>query len=107
MDDAFFRIAERKIQEAVENGELEDLPGKGKPLAFEDSHIPEDLRAAYKILKNNGILPVEMDLRREIVSLEKLIMDCDSEERKEVLRKKLTEATIRHGVLMDKRRRRT
>jgi len=45
-------IAERKIQEAILNGELDNLPGKGKPLQLEDeSGIPKELRLAYKILK--------------------------------------------------------
>lgn len=107
MRDVFLAIAERKIQEAIDNGELENLPGKGKPLVFEDAHIAEDLRASYKILKNNGILPVEMDLRKEIASLEKLILDCECEDRKEVLRRKLLERTTQYGIMMDKLKRRT
>ncbi|HTP06437.1 MAG TPA: DnaJ family domain-containing protein [Nitrospirota bacterium] len=29
-------IAERKIREAMARGELDDLPGKGKPLAMDE-----------------------------------------------------------------------
>ena len=51
-------IAEQKIQEALRNGEFDDLPGKGEPLHLEDeSGIPEELRLAYKILKNADCLP--------------------------------------------------
>jgi hypothetical protein len=106
MKEIFDKVAEQRIREAMENGEFDNLPAKGKRLIFEDAHIPEELRAAYKVLKNNGILPVEMDLKKEIVSLEKLIMDCECEDRKEVLRQKLTEKNLLYNVLMEKRRRR-
>ena len=70
----FQKIAEQRIREAVERGDLDDLPGKGKPLVFEDdSHIPEDLRMAYKILKNAGMTPPEITLRKEISKVEGLL----------------------------------
>jgi hypothetical protein len=51
----FELLAERKIAEAVSRGELDDLPGAGKPLALDDDAlIPEDLRLAYRILKKAG-----------------------------------------------------
>jgi hypothetical protein len=70
----FQKIAEQRIREAIERGDLDDLPGKGKPLEFEDdSHIPEDLRMAYKILKNAGVTPPEIGLRKEIAKAEELL----------------------------------
>lgn len=70
----FQKIAEQRIREAIERGDLDDLPGKGKPLSFEDdSHIPEDLRMAYKILKNAGMTPPEITLRKEISKVEELL----------------------------------
>jgi hypothetical protein len=54
-------IAERRISEAIENGELDDLPGAGRPLELDDdSLIPEDLRVANRILKNAGVAPPEV-----------------------------------------------
>lgn len=70
----FEKIAERRIQEAINNGVLDDLPGAGKPLVLEDdSHVPEDLRVAYKILKNAGFVPPEISLRKEISQVEDLL----------------------------------
>jgi hypothetical protein len=72
--DAFEKIAEKKIREAMDNGEFDDLPGKGKPLDLEDdSHIPQDIRLAHKILKNAGCLPPELELRKEILTMEELL----------------------------------
>jgi len=68
------KIADQKIREAMARGELDDLPGKGKPLELEDdSLIPEDLRLAYKILKNADCLPQELELRKEIRTTELLL----------------------------------
>ena len=76
-------IAENKIQEAIRNGELDNLPGQGKPLRFEDmSNVPQDLRMAYKILKNAGCLPPELAMRKEIGKLSDLLDACPSEREK-------------------------
>ena len=80
---SFQKIAERRIQEAMKDGAFDDLPGKGKPLALEsDSHVPEDLRIAYKILKNAGYVPPEISLRKEIVKTEDLLAGMEDTEAK-------------------------
>ncbi len=68
------RMAEQRIQEAVEQGEFEDLPGAGKPLELDDdSMIPDHLRTAYRVLKNANCIPPELAERQEIRRLEDLI----------------------------------
>lgn len=72
----FQKIAENRILEAIENGLFENLKGQGQPLKLEDeSHIPPELRMAYKILKNADCLPPELELRKEIVRLQDLVAD--------------------------------
>jgi hypothetical protein len=72
--DAFQMIAERRIAEAMEQGEFDHLKGAGKPLAKdEDPTVPIELHMAYKILKNGGYLPPEMQLRKEINNLADLL----------------------------------
>lgn len=79
----FQRLAERRIKEAIEEGALDNLPGAGKPLALEDdSHIPEDLRLAYKILKNAGFVPPEVALRKEIAQIEDLLAGTEETQAK-------------------------
>jgi hypothetical protein len=55
-------IAERRLEEAIERGEFDDLPGAGQPLDLDDldPSLPEDLRLAYRILKNAGMSPADM-----------------------------------------------
>ncbi|MBP2674719.1 MAG: hypothetical protein H6Q84_1559 [Deltaproteobacteria bacterium] len=76
-------IAERKIQEAMERGEFDDLPGKGKPLDLsDDPMVPEELRVAFKVMKNAGFLPPELELHKEIVRLRELVdAACDEAQR--------------------------
>jgi hypothetical protein len=84
--ESFFRIAERRIAEAMLNGEFDNLEGQGKPLVFEDdTWIPEDLRMAYRFLKNAGCIPPELEARNEVINMCALINTIDDE--KERLRK--------------------
>ncbi|MEF3167956.1 MAG: DUF1992 domain-containing protein [Deltaproteobacteria bacterium] len=77
----FERIAENRIRDAIERGELDDLPGKGRPLVFEDdSFVPPDLRMAYKILKNAGFLPPELQATRDIQNAIDLLEDLEDEQ---------------------------
>lgn len=62
--------AERHIINAQRNGEFEDLRGAGQPLVLDDdSHVPDELRAGYRLLKNAGCLPPELEQRKEAIQL--------------------------------------
>jgi hypothetical protein len=68
------KIVEKKIKEAEERGEFENLLGRGRPLKLDDdSRIPADLRLAYKILKNADCLPPEIELQKEIRKMEDML----------------------------------
>ena len=79
----FHLIAEKRIKEAMQQGQFDNLPGKGKPLVFEDdSMIPEDLRMAYKILKNAGFIPPELQTEKEIRQAVDLLENLDDEKQR-------------------------
>ncbi|MDZ7323719.1 DUF1992 domain-containing protein [Kosakonia sacchari] len=62
--------AERHILDAQQKGEFDNLPGSGEPLLLDDdSHVPTELRAGYRLLKNAGCLPPELEYRKEAVML--------------------------------------
>ncbi|CAM7686608.1 DUF1992 domain-containing protein [Citrobacter sedlakii] len=62
--------AERHILEAQNKGEFDHLPGRGEPLNLDDdSHVPVELRAGYRLLKNAGCLPPELEQRKEAIAL--------------------------------------
>ncbi|MFN3564783.1 MAG: DnaJ family domain-containing protein [Burkholderiaceae bacterium] len=60
-------LVERRIAEAIARGDFDDLPGVGKPLALDDDAlVPEDVRVAYRILKNAGYVPPELEQIAEV-----------------------------------------
>lgn len=70
--------AERRIQEAQKEGAFDHLPGEGRPLDLEDdSAVPQELRMAYKVLKNAGYLPPELADRKEINTILDLLEHCE------------------------------
>lgn len=82
-------LAEKKILAALQKGEFDDLPGQGRPLVLDDdSAIPEELRAGFRLLKNAGYLPAELARRKEIHRIEALLLSVGAEpERKRLLLK--------------------
>ncbi|MDZ7749842.1 MAG: DnaJ family domain-containing protein [Halofilum sp. (in: g-proteobacteria)] len=75
------QLAEDNIARARERGELDDLPSDGRPLRLDDdSMVPPELRAAYRVLKNAGYLPEEMQVRRELHDAEALLHAARTEE---------------------------
>ena len=95
----FDKIAEERIREAIERGEFDDLPGKGKPLALEDdSHLAPDLRLAYKILKNADCLPPELELRKEIRTTEALLAGIQDTQEKYKQMKKLNYLVMKLNI---------
>jgi len=86
----FQKIVEERIQKAQEQGLFDNLPGKGRPLQLEDdSHVPEDLRLAYKILKNADCLPPELQLKKEIRQMEDMLDAIPDEKEKYRLIKRI------------------
>ncbi|MFC1837667.1 DnaJ family domain-containing protein [Thermodesulfobacteriota bacterium] len=80
MLDAIRLIAERKISEAIRDGKLDTGNWKGRPLPVSSgSLVPEELRMAYKILKNAGYLPPEIETKKEIQQIEDLLASCEDE----------------------------
>ena len=98
-------LAERAIQEAQRRGEFDGLTGQGQPLPDEsDPFMPETLRMAYKILKNAGYVPEEIQAQREIRSLiECLEAETDEARKMRQIQKVqlfLARAKLRHGGLL-------
>ncbi|MEF8823190.1 MAG: DnaJ family domain-containing protein [Desulfohalobiaceae bacterium] len=77
---ALQQIAETKIRQAQREGELDNLPGEGQRLELDDdSHIPSELRMAYRILKNADYVSPEVQQRKEIADIKEMLQDCQDE----------------------------
>lgn len=75
------RWAEQRIVEAQNKGELDNLPGTGQKLVLDDdTHVPPELRAGYRLLKNSGFLPPELLQRKEAVELHELLNGLNPEQ---------------------------
>lgn len=95
--------AERHIIDAQRKGEFEDLLGAGQPLVLDDdSHVPDELRAGYRLLKNAGCLPPELEQRKEAIQLLDLLQGLrqDDPQYQEVSRRlSLLELKLRQSGL--------
>lgn len=77
---AFERLAEQRILEAIKRGEFENLPGAGEPLPADCAPlVPDAMWLSFKILKNAGCVPPEIEERKEICRLEELLVDLEEE----------------------------
>jgi Domain of unknown function (DUF1992). len=102
--DFFSQLVEERIAEARRKGEFDNLQGAGKPLELEDlSHIPEELRVGYKLLKNSGYVPEEVQLAKELIALQDLIAMCEQDDERRKLSKQLSEKRLRLRLLGEQR----
>jgi hypothetical protein len=102
--DGWFRavqsIVEERIRKAQEEGMFDNLPGKGQPLRLDDdSRIAPHLRASYRILKNAGILPPEMQLRKEISELRQLLSEVQCETDAKELVSEINEKILASNIM--------
>lgn len=79
------RLIERRILKARSEGQLQNLPGEGKPLPDRtgDALVDPGLAAGYRIMAENGVLPEEFRLKRQVAEAkERLAGLTDPVERK-------------------------
>ena len=65
----------QSLREAQANGELQSAPSWGKPLDLDDGYAqtPEELRMAFKALKDAGFVPPEVETMQQIAALRQAI----------------------------------
>jgi len=99
---AFDRIVEALIKEAMERGEFDNLPGKGKPIDLtEYFETPEEVRVAYSVLKNAGMTSREVDLLNEIAELKQALAAMLDEKKKREIEKQIREKQLEFSLLME------
>lgn len=102
----FDKLVESIIKEAMERGDFDNLPGKGKPVdltAYFDT--PEDVRMAYSILRNAGMNSREVDLLKEIAGLKQVHAALLDEKKKWELHKEIEKRQIEFSLMMERQRR--
>ncbi len=94
---------EAQIRAAIERGDFDNLPGKGKPIDLSEwEKTPEHLRMTYGILKNAGYSPREVHTKKELASLKEMLENEPDSERKKRLLDKLKALAVTDAVQMEK-----
>jgi hypothetical protein len=99
----FDRLVEARIQDAIQRGALDHLPGEGKPLPEDDlAGLSQQERFEALLARSAGGPPEEVNLLREISDLrEALAKDPPAPER-ERLKKELHDKALRLSILFEK-----
>lgn len=96
-------VIARHLREAAESGELQRVAGYGKPLP-EDAGwdaTPEEFRMPFKILKNAGYAPPEVELFRQRAELAAQIEAAGTASEKMALQKKLADLQQRISLRLE------
>lgn len=93
----------RKLAEAERTGELRSAPSFGKPLAADAGWdmTPDELKMPFKVLKNAGIVPPEVELFHERARLREALQSASDEGQSRALRKQLTELERRLSLRLE------
>ncbi|HLE64314.1 MAG TPA: DnaJ family domain-containing protein [Pyrinomonadaceae bacterium] len=60
-------LVEKKIREAMEKGEFDNLPGKGEPIDLSENPFENpELRMVHKLLREAGFAPAWIEERKDI-----------------------------------------
>ena len=101
----FDKIVESIIKEAIAHGEFDNLSNKGKRIdlsAYFDT--PEETRLAHSILKNAGILPVEVELLKEIEALKEKLATCTDQEECYGLKKQIEQRRLNYNLQLERQK---
>jgi hypothetical protein len=103
---AFEKIAQNRIQEAIERGEFDNLSNKGQPLNLDEYFAtPEDFRLGHSVLKNAKIVPAEIELLGEVGRLNEQIAACTDEAEKHQLKHARDEQQLQLRLLLERGKR--
>ena len=103
---SFDESIEAQIREAQARGDFDNLPGKGKPIDLSEYFsTPEDVRVAQTLLKNAGMVPVEIDLLQEIAALKEALSIATDDAEIDRVKKVLKDKQLQLNLLIERRKR--
>ncbi len=89
-------IAERKIQEAMEEGAFDNLAGRGRPLELEENPYEDpSLRMGHRLLRNNGFVPPWVEERKELERDIALARDERNRERIDAINRRIRDHNLK------------
>jgi DnaJ-like protein len=103
---SFDQIIEAIIKEAMERGEFDNLPGKGKPIDLTQYfETPEEIRLVNSVLKNAGMTSREVDLLKEVAELKQILAAVFDEQKKQEIEKQIQQKQVEFSLLMERQKR--
>ena len=89
------------IRQAMQRGDFDNLKNSGKKLDLDQYfEMPEDVRMSYTLLKNANFLPIEIELLREIATLEENLKTAETSQQ-EKIRKEIREKRLKYDLLLE------
>ena len=103
---SFDRLVESIIKDAMQRGEFDNLPGKGKPIDLtEYFETPQEVRLANSVLKNAGMTSREVDLLKEIAELKQVLAAVIDEQKKREIEQHIRQKQVEFSLLMERQKR--
>jgi hypothetical protein len=100
---SFERLAQLRLQQAIDEGLLENLPNCGERLDLDEYFAtPQDVRLAYSILRNAHCLPEEVEIRNEVAALERARSASASPDQRCELGRRIAGLALRLDLLRDR-----
>ena len=101
-----YRGVEGQIREAIDRGDFDNLSTHGKPIDLSAwRKTPEHLRMGYSVLKNAGITPPEVEIKREIDKIRAQLKTTTDKQEKMRLSNRLNSLMVTDSVKMERLRR--
>lgn len=96
-------LVEEILRQAIERGEFENLPGRGKRLDLEEYFsAPAERRVAYGLLKSNGFVPQEVELLKEIEALQEAMQQTNDQPARQQLQRAIETRRLKYNLLMER-----
>lgn len=101
------RMAERQMQKARLQGQLQGLAGEGKPLPDRpgDAFVSAGDAMGFRIMAEAGVLPEEIVLKKQIVALSAELAGLADPAARKLLSARLADLQMRHAIAAEARRR--
>ena len=96
----------QSLRDAQRNGELQSAASWGKPLDLADGYAqtPEELRMAFKALKDAGFVPPEVEAMKQIAALREVLAAEPDVAKAEAMRRRVSELQQHLALRLEKLR---
>ena len=96
----------QSLRDAQRSGELQSAASWGKPLDLDDGYAqtPEELRMAFKALKDAGFVPPEVETMKQIAALREVIETEPDTSKADAMRRRISELQQHLALRLEKLR---